>query len=223
MSDINNYLNLITSEFRQKPNFIAMITQILALPVRVQNLMLAMQGPLFDLATPPVGNQLDIIGQWVGASRNVTIPISGVYFTWEGTAAEGWDAGTWALDTNPGNVVVLPDDVYLSLIKAKIAANSWDGTIEGAYTVWAIAFPNITLLIEDNQNMTMTYILVGAVIDSLTLALLTGGYLPLKPEGVQITEYVVPVDTGPLFGWDLETAFIQGWGEGSWGIELSPT
>jgi len=40
---------------------------------------------------------------------------------------------------------------------------------------------------------------------------------------VGITEYVVPANTGPLFGWDIQNSFIQGWDDGSWGIELAPT
>jgi len=223
MSDINDYLNLITSEHRQKPKFIEMISQILALPVHIQNLMVEMQTTLFDIDENPVGDQLDVIGAWVGASRQVAVPIAGVYFSWEETAEVGWDYGVWAAGEDPANLVLLPDDVYLTLIKAKIAANSWDGTVEGAYVVWSIAFPNITLLIQDNQNMTMTYILVGSIIDSLTLALLTGGYLPLKPEGVLIDKYVVPANDGPFFGWDLETDYIEGWDTGSWGIELDPS
>lgn len=223
MSDINDYLNLVTSEYRQKPNFIAMISQILAVTVYIQNLLIEIQGPLYDISQSPVGDQLDTIGAWVGVSRQVSVPIDDVYFSWDGSDSVGWEYGVWSSGDSPANLVLLPDDVYLTLIKARIAANSWDGTVENAYIVWSIAFPNITLLIEDNQNMTMTYILAGAIIDSLTLALLTGGYLPLRPEGVLIDKYVVPIDTGPYFGWDLETTYIQGWEEGSWGIELAPS
>jgi hypothetical protein len=79
------------------------------------------------------------------------------------------------------------------------------------------------LLIQDNQDMSFAIAIQGTVPDSLTLALLTGGYLPLKPEGVRISQYFIPVDTGPLLGWDIENAYIQGWDEGSWSVETAPT
>ena len=71
--------------------------------------------------------------------------------------------------------------------------------------------------------MSFSIAIQGAVPDSLTLALLVGGYLPLKPEGVEITEYIVPVNTGPLFAWDVQNSTMQGWDDGSWGQELAPT
>lgn len=221
MSTTQDYLNLITSEHQGKPDFEAVVSINVAVGVRVQELLVSM-GPLFDVDIA-VGDQLDVIGVWVGVSRNVRIPIGGVFFSWDDVASTGWDQGVWPDPNNSGSVTVLPDDSYRVLIKAKIAANRWDGTTEGAYAIWAIVFPNITLLIQDNQDMSMVVAIVGAVLDSLTLALLTGGYLPLKPEGVHINSYTVPVNTGPLFGWDIENASLQGWDEGSWGVELMPT
>lgn len=216
-----DYLNLITSEHQDKPDFAATISASVAPMTQVQALMASMI-PIFDVDSA-VGDQLDIIGKWVGVSRNVKIPIGGVFFTWDGSSSLGWDFGVWQDPTNPTSITVLPDDSYRILVKARIASNHWDGTTEGAYTIWSIVFPNITLLIQDNQNMSMNIIIVGTVLDSLTLALLTGGYLPLKPEGVHINSYIVPLDTNPLFGWDIENAYLQGWDEGSWGVELLPT
>lgn len=219
---IQDYLDLITSEYRNKPKFVATTELLVSLPVQVQTL-LANMIPLFDLDTPPVGDQLDIIGQWAGITRNVSIPIPNVYFTWDGDFTVGWDFGTWQPLNQPTNVTTLPDDAYLSLIRAKIAANQWDGTTNGAYRIWDAVFPQFTILIIDLQNMSYNMAFVGAIIDSLTLALITGGYIPLRPEGVQINEYFVPVDTGPLFAWDIENTYLQGWDTGSWARELFPT
>jgi hypothetical protein len=221
MSDIEDYQNLVTSEHAGQPNFNAMIGVDVSTQVQVQALFQEML-TLFNLSTPPVGNQLDIIGQWVGVSRNVSIPITGVFFSWDSTVTLGWDSGIWQ---NPGasTITSLPDSVYLTLILATIASNNWNGIIEGAYAIWAILFPNLNLLIQDNQDMTMVVALQGYPLDALTLALLEGGYLALKPEGVEILEYIVPSDTNPLFGWDLDNAYVQGWDTGSWGIELAGT
>lgn len=215
------YLNLITSEFRTQPNYIAMLSANLATPIQVQNLLSSMI-PLFDIEIA-VGDQLDIIGKWVGITRNVSIPISGVYFSWDGDYTVGWEYGTWQPALEPTEVTSLPDDAYRTLIKAKIAANQWDGTTDGAYAIWDQVFTTTTILIQDNQDMTYNLAVVGGIIDSLTLALITGGYIPLKPEGVRVNAYYVSVDSGPVFGWDVESDLLGGWDESSWVRELAPT
>ena len=211
-----DYLNLITSEYQQQPNFTAMISFFAAVPVQVQNLLESMITTIFNLDTPPVGNQLDIIGQWVGISRNVSVPISGVFFSWDGAASVGWNYGSWQPVPAVVAITSLPDDVYLTLIRAKIAANNWDGTTEGAYKIWAIVFPQFEILIQDYNNMTYALGIVGGIVDSLTIALIEGGYIPLRPEGVQIKNYFVAIDTNPGFSWDTENAYLQGWNQGSW-------
>ncbi|CAB4150068.1 Protein of unknown function DUF2612 [uncultured Caudovirales phage] len=214
------YLNLITSQHRDKPKFLATVDLNTAVQRRVQDLLASMPEK-FDVDNA-VGQQLDVIGQWVGISRNVAIPVDGVYFSWDGSEFVGWEFGVWQDNLQPATISTLPDDVYRTLIRAKIAANRWDGTTEGAYEVWDAVFPNLTILIQDNQNMSYGLIIQGGIIDSLTLALLTGGYIPLKPEGVRVTNYYVPVDTGPVFGWDVESDFIGGWDEASWTREIAP-
>lgn len=215
-----DYLNLITSEFRDQPNYIATVAINVAVPLRVQELLASMV-TIFDVDVA-VGNQLDIIGQWVGVTRNVSIPISGVFFTWDGAADLGWDFGIWK-DPSASTITVLPDENYRILIKAKIAANRWDGTTDGAYRVWDSIFTDVTILIKDNQNMTYELGFVGGIVDSLTQALIQGGYLTLKPEGVRISGYFFPVNTGPLFAWDVQDEFLSGWDSGSWAKEVSPT
>lgn len=216
------YLDLITSAFRQKPKFTAMISADVGIPVQVQNLMLSMI-PIFDVEVA-VGDQLDIIGKWVGVSRNIAIPIEGVYFTWDGTDyTVGWDFGSWQPSNEPTNVTSLPDDAYRTLIKAKIAANQWDGTTTGAYAIWDAIFTTFTILIQDNQDMSYVLVILGGIVDSLTVALITGGYIPLKPEGVRVSAYYVSIDTGPVFAWDVENDLLGGWDEASWVREFTPT
>lgn len=222
--ETQDYLNLVTSEYKDQPDFNAMLAFKVAVQIRVQALMLQMQGPLFDLSTPPIGNQLDIVGQWVGVSRVVHIPIAGVYFSFDGAdPSVGWDFGSWQPTDAPSTITTLPDDAYLNLILAKIAANNWDGTTTGAYIIWAQVFPQIRILIQDNCNMTYDLAIVGGIVDSLTLALITGGYIQLRPEGVRIDKYYVSIDTNPAFCWDVETTLCKGWDEGSWLRELAPT
>lgn len=214
------YLSLITSEHRKQPKFEAMVSIGLEAPLQIQSLMTSMI-PLFDIDNA-LGSQLDDIGKWVGLSRNITIPVPSVYLEWDGLASLGWEYGIWQKISDPGTITVLPDDVYKLFLRAKIAANAWDGTTEGAYAIWATVFSNSNILIQDNQDMSIRIAILGGIIDSLTLALLKGGYLPLKPEGVRIEGYITPVDANPFFGWDADTDFLTGWDVGSWGIE-TPT
>ena len=219
---INDYLDLVTSEYRNQPNFIATLTALVAPYVQLQAVLTSMI-PLFDLDVA-VGDQLDVIGQWVGITRNVSIPIADVYFSWDSaTYALGWDYGTWQPSNAPTTVTVLPDDAYRTLIRAKIAANQWDGTTTGAYTIWDAVFPDTTILIQDNQNMTYDLAIVGGIVDSLTLALITGGYIPLKPEAIRIDAYYVSIDSGLVFAWDVESTYLGGWDEASWAVQTTPT
>lgn len=219
---VQDYLDLITSENINQPDFVATVSLFAQVPVQVQALYASMI-PLFDLDTPPVGDQLDIIGQWVGISRNVLIPIPGVFFTWDGNAADGWDFGIWQAIPPTTSITVLPDDVYLTLIRAKIAANQWDGTTEGAYKIWDIIFPQYRILIQDNNDMSYDLAITGGIVDSLTLALLEGGYISLRPEGVKIALIFTSVDTSPAFAWDVESTYLKGWDEGSWLKEANPS
>lgn len=216
-----DYLALITSEHQDKPKFMATVALNVAVQVRVQNLMDQLS-VLFDVDVA-IGDQLDIIGKWVGITRNISIPISGVYFSWDADYTLGWDYGTWQDGTQPTSITVLPDDAYRNLIRAKIAANGWNGTTDGAYEIWQNVFPQFTILIQDNQNMSYALAVVGGVVDSLTLALIVGGYIPLKPEGVRVSYYYVSIDSNPVFGWDVESTNLGGWDEASWVRELAPS
>lgn len=219
---IDYYLSLITAEHRDKPKFTAMVAGAVAPFVRIQEVLDSMI-PLFDLDTPPVGQQLDVIGKWVNAPRDVQIPIEGVLFEWDGDASVGWDLGIWQDPNIPAvTITVLPDDAYLTLIRAKIAANRWMGTTEAAYDIYEFVFPGVTILIQDHQNMSFSIIIFGVILDSLTKALLVGGYLPLKPEGVRIAGYFFPFSTDEIFGWDIEDSQFQGWDVGEWAYEMEP-
>jgi hypothetical protein len=222
MSDVQQYLDLIPSANSEKPDFMATVSLNCSVQVRVQNLLASMI-PIFDLDTA-IGDQLDIIGEWVGISRNVAIPISGVFFTWDGVDySVGWDYGTWQPSTAPTTITVLPDDSYRVLIRAKIAANRWDGTTDGAYAIWEDLFTQFTILIGDRQDMSYDLAVVGGIVDSLTRALITGGYIPLKPEGVRVNSYYFPVDSGLVFAWDVENTYLGGWDSGKWAYQFSPT
>ena len=218
-----DYLGLITSAHQDKPRFAQTVTVAVAPLAKVQA---ALQGLIhdFDLDTA-TGVQLDVIGQWVGRARRILTPLTGVYFTWDSTASEGWDAGVWKGPYDPDSGLVdLPDDAYRTLLRAKIAANRWDGSIPQAYAVWAAAFPStIILAIQDHQDMSMTINVAGAPLTSIEKALLVNGYIPLKPEGVRVSAYYVVPAVGQIFAWDIPAnPAFAGWDQGQWATELTP-
>jgi len=214
-----SYLNLIAAQHRQKPKFSAMVRVGVEAYVHIQGLLASMI-PLFDV-DKAVGQQLDVIGIWVGISRNIPVPIPGsdVYFSWDSTDEKGWDFGVWRSDTEPTEITVLPDDVYRPFIK--LAANRWDGSLEDMYAVWDSVFTNPQLFIKDNQNMSYDIGFVGGPVNTLTLALIQQGYLQLKPEGIRINQIYAPVDDNRLFAWDIENDLFAGWDDGSWAKEIT--
>jgi len=214
-----DYTALITSQHNDKPKFVAMTSSDVEPYVEIENILLNIPS-LYDVDTA-IGSALDVIGEWVGANRNVSIPLTGVYFEWDGTALVGWDSGTWQGEFDPTTgLTSLPDDSYRKFIKAKIASNQWDGTIESAYTIWVDIFQDSAIIIQDNQDMTMTVGVSGTKLGAVDQALLTQGYLALKPVGVGINYFAITLESGALFGWDVSNTAIAGWDSGQFAIEI---
>lgn len=217
MAQASDYTGLITSEHSSKPRFSAMVAAVAQCFVDQQNLVNSLPAS-FDLDTA-IGAQLDIIGLWVGITRNVKTPLN-VYFSLD-TANLGFDQGNWQGPFDPSTgLTSLDDGTYRTLLRAKIAANSWDGTIPAAASAYANLFAGSgsLIFIQDNQDMTMTVGVSGAIPSALLRALFSGGYLPLRPEGV-LANYVVPsVNNTPLFGMDVTNSYIAGFDSGSWAV-----
>lgn len=210
-----DYTDLITSQHNDKPKFVAMTASDVEPFVEIENILLNIPS-YYDVDTA-IGSALDVIGEWVGASRNLPIPLTGVYFEWDNTALIGWDSGSWRGEFDPiSGLTALPDDSYRKYIKAKIAANQWVGTIESAYDIWIEIFTDSTIIIQDNQDMSMVVGVAGKKLGAIDQALLTGGYLALKPAGVSIEYFAITTTDGALFGFDVDNATIGGWDSGQW-------
>lgn len=221
MPTAEDYLALITPAYRSKPKFTAMIRAIVD-PIVAQQAFLEHLPIDFDLDVA-IGVQLDVVGQWVGRTRFVNVPIANVWFSWD-TAYRGWEQGVWyqsQYDT-PDGITRLDDETFRTLLRAKIAANNWDGTLPAAKEALEIIFPGgeTQLVITDNQDMTITFGVAGVIPSALFIALLSDGYLPLKPEGVR-ADYLITTVDGSLFGFDVQNEFISGFDTGAWGAPPS--
>lgn len=217
MADSDTYLDLITSYHRGKPRFREMIQGIVD-PVVAQQNFLEHLPQDFDL-DQAIGVQLDQVGEWVGRTRFVKIPIAGAWFTFD-SAFLGFDRGVWyepQYDT-PAGITRMDDETYRTLLRAKIAANNWDGTLPDAKRALEILFPSgeTQIILVDNQDMSITFGVSGVIPSALFIALLSDGYLPLKPETV-LANYLITTVDGPLFGFDVQNEFISGFDTGAWG------
>ncbi|WP_334046126.1 DUF2612 domain-containing protein [Burkholderia cepacia] len=216
MADLIEYTALITSEHSDKPRFMATVESLVQPLVDQMGVLQSMPGR-FDLDNA-VGVQLDDVGLWVGVSRKIRTPLTGVYFSFD-IAGLGFDQGTWKGPFDPDSgLTVLDDDTYRLVIRAKIGANHWDGTLEQSAAILNSIFDADThVFIEDHQDMSMTIGIAGKVPPATFLALLSGGYIPLKPEGVRVNYTVVTtVDGSPLFGFDMSNQLVAGFDVGAW-------
>jgi hypothetical protein len=85
-----------------------------------------------------------------------------VYFCWDNQIAApdgtlgpaglvGWDQGVWWTPYQPvTGYAILDDDHYRVLLRAKIIANYWDGTVPGAYEAWDALFQGQYYIIIQN-------------------------------------------------------------------------
>jgi hypothetical protein len=209
MAEVSDYTNLITSEYINQPNFLAFAELVLQGFVDGNNEISAVPSML-DVDSA-VGQQLDFIGAWIGLSRTLRAPLTGVFFSFD-TANLGFDQGIIDGPSNASTgILSLDDATYRQMLYLEIAANSWDGSNAGAETILAnalIGSSGTNIFIEDNQNMSITIGVTGTLPSALFQALLSGGYFNLRPAAVQISG--VLINSAPFFGFDIENYNVSG-------------
>jgi len=215
MSTLTDYIGLVTSEHAARPNFNAVLESILQPFVDNINMLQSLPNK-FDLDVAQ-GVQLDVVGQWIGITRNLREPIVGVYFAFD-TNDVGWDQGVWFDPFSPEEgIISLDDETYRILLYFKIAANIWDGGLLSAEEILQpilVTNPGTHFFIQDNLDMTISIGISGVSPSALTLALLTQGYFELRPAAVDIAQVFLP--PGPFFGFDNQNYNISGWDTGFW-------
>lgn len=213
-----DYAALLSQE-HQLPALTAWVT-VLTEPFNTNAALLASLPSAFDIETA-VGEQLDYTGQWVGTNRVLDLPARDGYFSWD-VAGRGWDQAPWFFAASPLVVPYVLDDFhYRMLLFAKIGENMWDGSIPGAYDVWNKFYPNgmpYQFFVQDREGMEALQGLVGVTtpVTPDAIALLRSGRLGLDSVGVNVKYAYIPDVAGPMFAFDLDTPFFQGWGQGSW-------
>jgi Protein of unknown function (DUF2612) len=183
----DDYVALVTSEHRGAILFQAVVRAMTQGLADGTDALKALLG-LYDLDFA-IGDQLDTIGLWVGITRRVPVPITDVYFTWDGTVATGWGQGQWKGPFDPGTgIVELGDSDFRLMIRAKIAANMWDGSAQQLSEILVNLFGtagNVTFI--DNQNGTYRINYDTQELSAVQQALLINDFLLLRPAGISVT------------------------------------
>ena len=168
------------------------------------------------------GEQLDIIGLWVGRGRSVTTPISNVYFSWD-TDGLGWDQGNWQGPYDPdAGFTSLSNEVYRLVIKAQIAINQWDGTVGHLEELLEHIFAGTGLDMQIIDNMDMSISVSAIALNGIAntsaelIEVIKSGALTVKAAGVRVKNMDVIDPAHPLFGFDIESTTIAGFDNGYW-------
>lgn len=222
---MSKYTDLITNYHAGKPLFFQHVDLSTRPLTDVSNSLNSLI-TAFDIDTA-VGVQLDILGEWIGRSRIVSVPISGIYFSFD-TDGLGWDQGVWQGPFDPDSgYTALSDETYRVILKAKIAINNWDGTNDSLPQILdtALAGSGLRMQIVDNQDMTISiWVFPEVDISQVSLELIAAikqGYLTVKAAGVwggsiEIPAVETPSEGNRFFGFDMENDYIAGFDDGSW-------
>lgn len=151
-----DYLKLVTRLHASQPKYTAMLTAVLQPFSDLQSFLNSLPSQ-FDI-DQAIGAQLDIVGQWVGQSRNISVPLPNIFLSFDSPAlANGWDRGIWKGPYATLNgLSALDDDTYRLLLKTIVIANSWDGTIPSAQLIldnFFSAYPSTYVFINDHANV----------------------------------------------------------------------
>ena len=131
------YADLIPAPNNQKPNFMQVVDVLTAaaasITAGIQSIV-----PAFNLNTPAVGAQLDVIGQWVGQSRIISDVLIVGFFGFADDVA----AATFGEETDPSiggpfyeegapfeGTTVLSDPDYRTILRARIVRNQSYGSL----------------------------------------------------------------------------------------------
>jgi hypothetical protein len=171
MSLLSAYQDLITSEHKGKPKYMATVTALLQPSNDIFELGVYMDD-FFDL-DEATGVQENVLGEIVGQSRQMPFELI-------------------ATGTN-----MLDNEDYRTLLKAKIAKNLWKGGIADLEDTWQNLFRQ-RIKIKDNQDMTIEVQLTDVPTQAVQELILRGQVVP-KPQSVGINYNVIRDLDGTIY------------------------
>lgn len=165
----------------------------------------------FDIETA-TGDQLDIIGEYVGLSRIVPIQVDRDYFVFDDyempltnpVGFTSWEETLQNIDGSTYNYVLsvnswstLEDSEYRLLLKLKVILNASSNTTYEIFSLLQDFFGN-DLVFFDGQDMTISYLVTSNIQRIVSIAY-DVGLLP-KPMGVFISGLYAIEDPTKLWG-----------------------
>lgn len=155
--DVNGYLDLVPSENSRKEKFMSFLEGIITPGIQLQNVI--QNSRAFDVNSA-VGRSLDILGEYIGVSRDLDyLPATGE--------------------------TVLGDTDYSMLVRMRVAQESWSGTNKDVMDVYSIASGNdVNFVYNDNMDGSID-IEADVMIQSIILALNSNKEF-LLPAGVNL-------------------------------------
>lgn len=161
------------------------------------------------------GDQLDVLGRIVVIDRSYEAQIVFDGTQWGGSDAQfGGDDSMFSAASGITNAEV-SDSIFRKLIKAKIAKNNSDATIDGIISALEFITDDTKIKVIDAEDMSFS-IEFGMALTEIDKMLLTQFSIVPKPQGVRFTgfsETVAVTYWGGEYGWgDDRAAFGQYFG-----------
>lgn len=163
----SSYTKKVTSAHISCPKYIAWLDALIRRVCETGNLLLSI--PTQFSVRKATGRQLDVIGNSVGVSRSLPY-----------TSTEG----------------LLSDADYRLFILAKILRSRWDGQMGSLISLWQRVYPEISIKIVDNLDMTVSIEVTGDITPAMSEMIQTGLILPI-PTGVKATYSVIAFKIPP--------------------------
>ncbi|WP_448952119.1 DUF2612 domain-containing protein [Labrys neptuniae] len=232
MAQIDTYLDRVTPYWRGKAKFMATLRAVLQPFVDANNVIGGLPAD-FDL-DDAVGVQLDAVGIRVGCSRLIPVPLPDTWFSFDNDLY-GFDRAPWKGPFDSGTSFSrLDDDTYRRLLRAKILANQWDGTIPAAQAALDAFFidPLTHVFILDgaavaNQQLFFSFdnpprgfdlgvwFQDGQVISNLrsvdlTMSIVVSGKIPNIIDLAVLNQMMIPIKPEGV-QLDIEVTSIDGW------------
>ena len=152
-------------------------------------------------------DELNVIGRIVVIDRGFEGQIIFDPFRW-GSGSRWGGSGIRHMTPVGAGSMEVSNDIYRILIKAKIAKNNSDATIEGILQSIATITDIQAVRLLDYEGMSFA-VEFGETLDSVTRFALNNFNVIPKPQGVRFTGYIeTPLNTywGGLYGWGDERA-----------------
>lgn len=151
-----------------------------------------------------VGEQLNIIGRLVVVDRGFESELNWDSLQW-GSPEAVWGGLNVQWESSDSIVSsTVSDAIFRIIIKAKIAKNNSESTLDGVVTALSYITNTVGIKVIDNENMTFS-VSFGQPLDSITRFVLSTFDIVPRPQGVG------------FLGFTEEAAITQWGGQLNWG------